>query len=212
MGGDPLLPSNLGSDLRALAERVSQLERAPQMPRTSVQGGSVHFLDDAGNERVVIGQQSGGHYGLTVRNPAGIPQISVDERGLSGPYQIAPTFPVDGAVSVTSGSFVSIWRAFVELIDGDTIQARISWSTDAATTGEVRLYCSTLATATSAVALAASSGGLQEFKWLHGGTLGAGPYIFEMQYRRTGGAGAVNAWPSPAMFQPSVGAGTATGL
>lgn len=68
---------------------------------------------------------------------------------------------------------------------------RVAWTTDAATTGELRLTAQSGTKLAAVIALAAGSSGVAVWKWLHGLTIWQGAVNFDLYARRSGGAGTV---------------------
>lgn len=112
------------------------------------------------------------------------------------------------------------WAANMWIVHRRGIYVQVPWTTDAATTGQLRLYFSVsgVAYTSGAVTLGAASSGTATFKWIHGAPLwvDAGAYgtwiVTEAQ--RTGGAGNVNiGFPQSGCLQvvPRTGF-TSTGL
>jgi hypothetical protein len=106
-------------------------------------------------------------------------------------------------IPVTAATFTRLqdsepWLCTMERLVRKGILVRVPWTTDAATTGELRLEGGggiqglTPNEPTAAVVLPAASSGIVTFRWLHGAPLwGVGASLF-VAARRTGGAGNVN--------------------
>ena len=131
-------------------------------------------------------------YGISVWDEDADLRAEVNDDGWRDPWLAHPWRPQTSPPreSTTSATFVTLWLARVELLTHKGAAMTAAWVTDAGTTGEIRLKAST--GQTSAVAIAAASAGTQQFQWLHGLALGGGPINFELQARRTGGAGSVH--------------------
>ena len=171
--------------------------------------------DTAGLTRVLIGLITSGNYGARVRDASNGIRFSVENDGYKDPWLAQPwrNQQTPARVSTTSATFVDAWTSTPELINHLGVSTTAAWVTDAGTTGEVRLSCDGSASNTSAVAIAAASSGVQQFRWLHGATLGTGPTSFRLQVRRTGGAGSVHLdEPMSALTMADPDSCTATGL
>lgn len=94
--------------------------------------------------------------------------------------------------TVTSGTFAGTWTQEFWQAIADGYQASVIWSTDPGTTGELRIANNVFdGNNTNARTLGAGTNGQELFQWLHGQTIGVGPFRPQVQARRTGGAGNV---------------------
>ncbi len=208
---DPALPPSLAADLADLRRRLSSLESSPKAPFTSINAGALTVLDDSGVIRVIVGQLSTpGKYGVQVIDTSGGTPFKVDQDGMHTPYLATPFFDPAASKPVTSGSFVEVYRARVELITEVGCYVWVQASGDASTTGEIRIR--TGANTTNAVSVFAGAFVLQQFRWLHGQTLQSGPVDFSIEARRTSGAGNVNVYLNSGLSLTSPTLCTATGL
>lgn len=214
--GKALTTDDLVTQLAELERRLRILESSPQLTQSSIKDGALTTYDastrrvvvvgkqpdtgkwgisvfDAttGNRVVYLGEYGSGLYGMFVdRTPGdGVIEANTSD-GIVSPWLSHAFRRLSDFVAVTSGSFVSTHEALVELIQSKAVRVRIPWTTDGGTTGEVRLFLN--GSATNVRSLSAGGSGEAEFKWLHGATLGTGPQFFQIQARRTGGAGNVN--------------------
>lgn len=210
-------PSNPGDPGVQLEERLRRIEqelRAIQGKNPlndAVFSGVLRNTDAAGNTLVEIGPNGlkmydatgllrarigyingAAGYGMSLWDQAGGLRFEVNDDGYRDPWLAHPWRKVNtpDRESTSSGSFVPLWRSRVEIITHGGVAIAAAWVTDAATTAEVRLAVS--GATTSAVSLAAGTSGVQPFKWLHGRTLGTGPFYFEIEARVTGGAGQIH--------------------
>lgn len=154
------------------------------------------------------------------RAPALMPELPYP----AAPYGGAGAPSATWYVPVTAATFdhsqaTQPWLARVARIVRTGFIVRVPWSTDAATTGEVRLYGDAGFPAgannpTSAVALAANSSGIVDFRWLHGvDPWDATDAAIFIEARRTGGAGNVNiGYPLGGVIQADPRNCTPTGL
>lgn len=103
----------------------------------------------------------------------------------------------DAFVAVTSGSFVIPWEVGVSQIVNDSFLVEMTVVTAAGTTGEVRLFAPSVS-GTPVTAVASVPAGVQrflKFAWLVPDmVLGQNGLLFQVQARRTAGAGAVNVY------------------
>lgn len=165
------------------------------------------MFDADGDLRARIGLVDGTHYGLLALDADGVtPRLWVDDRGLQDPYLSAPCVDADTDYKVvTSGTFVTTHRAQFEQITSQGLYCWVTATAPAGTTGEIRLRDVATTATTDAVAVPAGGQVVQQFRWLHGSTLSAGPVTFEVQARRTSGAGDVNVYKPPGMWMTSPG-------
>lgn len=185
---------SLMATIRDLERRIRALESAPRIPHTSLSQGSLIVYDENGDDVVTVGKLYNGKYGLAVNTgPGGITFLS-DTDGLALPFYAAP-FRIasgapdsSGAVKVTSTSFVTVYRTVIELLQWDAVRVRVPAQTNGAETGEVRLRNLSNGNVTAAVPVS-SAGGLFDFRWLHGGEVGTGPWFFAVEARVTSGTG-----------------------
>lgn len=206
MPGVPL-PDDLLRRLEELERRIRDLETAPRATHTSVRGGSFTVLDDAGNEVVVLngsglrvydaagvlraalGGFGGGDYGSQVWDAAGGLRFSVLNDGYHDPWIPHAMIPAGAFVSTTSAAFTPMHQGKVELITHLGVSVSVIGAADAGTTGEFRLRNADTGAVTAAISVAAGTSLGQTFQWLHGSALGGGPVRFDVEGRRTGGAG-----------------------
>jgi hypothetical protein len=234
--GSALVTEDLLARIADLERRIRNLETSPRLTQSSVKDGAVTFYDAATRRVVVIGKQPDtGKWGISVfdaltgnrvvylgeygtnlygmfvdRTPGdGVIEANTSD-GIISPWLTHPFRRLNDFVAVTSGTFVSTHEAAVELIQSKAARVRIPWTTDGGTTGEVRLFLN--GSATNARSLAAGGAGEAEFKWLHGATLGSGPQFFQIQARRTGGAGNVDIYMPLGLTVGSNFDETATGI
>jgi hypothetical protein len=101
----------------------------------------------------------------------------------------------DAFVAVTSATFVITWEVGVSQIVNDSFLVQTTVVADAGTTGEVRLYAPSVS-GTPVTAVASIPAGVQRFvrfAWLVPDMIvGTNTALFQVQARRTAGAGAVN--------------------
>lgn len=201
---DPTIPRNLADTLRDITRRLSALERSPQLPNSSMRGGSTRLLDNDGNVLWAagnvnfVGAVGGDAYGAFTFDTAG---AMVDGAATGFRGRIYPSTPISlhssAAVTITSSSFVSVFEGGVQNPDGDVYQIIGAVETSSGTTGEVRL---TMGSTHSAVlSVPASTNKFYEFDWEHPSTSGindpragreqAGIVIVEA--RRVSGTGSV---------------------
>lgn len=209
-------PSNPGDPGAALEERLRRIEqelRAIQGKNPlndAVFSGVLRNTDAAGNTLVEIGPNglrmfdasgllrvkigivgSGGNYGWAVYDANAGLRSQVDNDGHKDPWIPHAMIPAGVNTPVTSASFVPIYQGQVQLITHKGVSVSVIVSCPVGTTGEVRLRNADGGAVTSVVAIGSGAQVGQTFQWLHGSTLGGGPVRFDIEARRTSGAGDV---------------------
>lgn len=220
-----LQPTSLDADLREIRRRLQTMEGAERAALTSISddqgrmlvnltrdglifydpatgaeilrldGSGLSMYDAQGDLRTRIGEIATG-YGMQVLDAGGtFERLRVDEAGFRHPYFAHPWSKADDFVTVTSGTFATVFRSRVDLITSEGLYAWVTAGSDVGTTGEFRLRDGWSGATTAAVAVPdGSTGTEQQFRWLHGEALSAGPITFELQARRTSGAGDVRVY------------------
>lgn len=170
--------------------------------------------DAAGTIRSRVGLIAGTSYGVQVRDADGIQErLRIDEAGFRQPYLAHPWVDVADFRAVTAADWTTTHRAQVELITHEGLYAAVTATSSAGTTGEFRLRNTGSGATTNAVAVPAGSGGTnQQFRWLHGSSLSTGPIGFEVQARRTAGAGDINIYRSRSLTMASPSLCSASGV
>jgi hypothetical protein len=192
-------PQTTESILADLNRRLKILESAAQLGSSQINAGALTITDAAGNILVTAGQLPNGSYGLQVNSGPGGPGVMflADANGVALPFVITPARDTSagGAVATTSTTVTPLWRTEIELLEWDAVRVRVPWATGTAA-GSLRIAAinGSVTTATATVALAASSSGTYDFRWLHGVTLGVGPIYFEVQAATSNAAQPVSVW------------------
>jgi hypothetical protein len=109
-------------------------------------------------------------------------------------------------VAVTSATFVQPWEVGVSQIVNDSFLVELTVTTDAGTTGEVRLFAPSVFgfPVTSVASIPAGVQRFVKFAWLVPGmVIGANRPLFQVEARRTAGAGNVNVYYPDAFMQIS---------
>lgn len=200
----------LEQELRAMQGRnplnnavfAGTLRRVDEAGNTLVQLGDGGFtmFDADGEPRVIIGLTSSGRYGIVVLDDDGTtPRLWADERGLLSPYLTVPVVAADDYKAVTSGTFVTSHTAQFELISHQGLYCWVTAVTAVGTVGEFRLRIPFSGAVTDVVSVASGTQATQQFRWLHGLDLSAGPVVVEVQARRVSGTGDVNVYRPPGM-------------
>lgn len=199
---DPQDPNaSFAERLRELERRISELEGARPAGNTTISQGTLRVIDADGDEVVGVGlvDEALQDYGLYVLADAGFPLFKITgDQGQIYPGVELAMLPVGSAaaVFVTAGAFGVEFSRSVDTAMADAFLIKVPWVTDAATTGEMRLRNDVGGgNSSSAVTLAANSGGVVVFSWLHGQQIGSGPIVPCVEVRRTSGAGNVYVWP-----------------
>lgn len=178
-------------------------------------GLAMHDADGDLRARLGLIDEPNNRYGILVLDADGVTaRLQADERGLLTPYLAAPFVAATGDfLPVTSATFVATHLAQIEQITHEGLYCWVTATSDAATTGEMRLRNVSTGAVTDAVSIPAGSGGTQyQFRWLHGSALSFGPAGFEVQARRTGGAGDVNIYRPPGVWMTDPGLCVADGV
>ena len=205
---DPALPQDLHTHIRALERRIAALERSPQLVSSSIKGGAIRVLDSSGNEIGVIGQFDGSGetdaVGMRIQDSTGADLLFVTEAsGFGIPVRGVP-WRENPAVfqSTTSGTFTTLWSAFLPVVEANAVRATCVVTLDAADEAEVKVYVDG-STETDTVTLsgATATQWTVTLNWEHGLTRGVGPYTFQLQVRRSSGTtAAVNVY-EPTVFE-----------
>jgi hypothetical protein len=177
------------------------------------------FYDPAGNVIARIGQISGGNNGMEIGDsPSGFSTdtwLYASEAGLALPYITHSTYKADDFYTVTSGTFTAGYRYWMELLSYQRVKfPNCVVQTAVGTTAEFRIHCLTTGNSTSAVAVGSGATVNQTFVWDVSAFLnvGFGPFVFELQARRTGGAGNVFIYAPPACTSGNIPGATGTGV
>lgn len=136
---DAALPPSLGSLLQDIIRRLGNLEVGGQLSSSSITpGGYVRGYDAAGNRILEVGKLIGGGYGFAANTPIDLfPMFYVANDGWNVPllyYSWREYSPI--YVSTTSATFVAAWNCHLPGPMAGIIQAEVTISVDAATTGE----------------------------------------------------------------------------
>lgn len=215
---EPVRPENLGTILKEIERRLSNLETAPRGPHTSVKNGRMRFLDDNDNQVVVldgeglkvyddsgnlrvragyINPTSG--YGLSVFEAGGALMFEFNDDGGRTPALQTSFVPNLAAFNgfytpVTAGAFADVYEAQFAVISHRGLGVPVICTSDVGTTGEFRIRSGAGGTTSAVTVPSGSAGTLQLFEWLHGEDISTGPTSFFVQARRTAGAGDVNVY------------------
>jgi len=191
--------AGFAEELRALKARVADLEGQPLV------GSQMTVKDVDGNVKARLGGLttvggSGKSFGLEFVNqpgtgnwPGGTPYFRVSEEGFEFPYSLMATSDIGQYVGVAVGSFAPIYRANTGLILHPCVAMRASIFCPVGTTGEIRLTAGGYGSlASSAVTIPDGHVGFLEVPaWAHTLELWTGPYSFDVEVRRTSGAGTI---------------------
>lgn len=102
-------------------------------------------------------------------------------------------------VEVTSATFVPTCHWNLPAAFSDVLNAWVAVTSDASTTGEVRIREAVSGAVTDILTIPALANQSAYFEWLHGVHLGDTTCEFQIQARRTGGSGNINVY-SPRRF------------
>lgn len=228
-------------ELADLKERVKRLERgnplAGQLPagesievvdpadgsalvtlgNLGVVGTGAAFRDTAGTLVAAIGQLAAGPGIMVGNNPT---PTSADtfflttNEGIIYPWLGFPWYQANYSVPITNASFENAWQTIIPLTTGSQMYVEVVVGTGVGTTGEFRVRHINSGATTSVVSVGAAATVTQVFRWDLGTDMfaGSGPARFEIQARRTGGAGNVNVYGPGAIVVSAELGGTATGI
>lgn len=213
---------HLNSRVQELERIVHALSTAPQSPYRSQRGGTYKLLDEDGRAIFYFGKYSYAgatpEHGILASVPDGAGPgtdpvvLVVGPSGLEVPFLDIPTQKANETVSVTSGTFSTIWIGHAMYVVSSAIRVVGSIYCDAGTTGEVQVVAGSV---TSAV-VSCPSGIITNYEWnllTDPNLISASPLIPRLQVRRVSGTGNVAVY-EPYMAQVGAGASgaTATGL
>lgn len=199
---------------QTIERRLAAMERTAQLTTSSIKDGALLILDEDNVVRARLGliDPATDFYGISMFDEDGGLRFEVNDDGFRDPWLANPWRDPNVFKPVTSGSFVTVFNCEVEIISHKGVSGRFGWATDGGTTGELKLVLNGIGQ-TATVVLPAGTTGQQQFQWLHGATLGTGPALFQIQARRTGGAGNVNVyWPDSPLYMADPLQCTANGL
>lgn len=178
-----------------------------------VDGDGLRMLDADGDVRAKIGALGGGRYGVLILDGDGTTaRLQVDERGVLSPYTAAPVVAADDFKTVTSATFEVTHRGQLESIVSEGIYWWQVVAADVGTTGEFRLKNAESSAVTQTVTVGSGAQVTQQFRWLHGSPLSAGPVVFALEARVTSGAGSLYCYRSPGLWQVAPGLCVADGV
>lgn len=185
--------AELAETIRDLTRRVATLESSRRMPATTQEAGTYTVVDADGNARVVLGVLPDGLYGVTISDGAR-DVLKVTDAGLELPVLNVPSRPVNTSVSVTSGTFVSVYESIVGRATHEALRCNVTVVADPGTDGELRLNLNSPIVQTDVQAISGGGAGAQQvftWNWAPGWVLDSGPKYIQVQARRTAGAGVI---------------------
>lgn len=197
------LPPSLAREIEDLKKRIKILEGSNKLLASAIKGGSLDVFNANGDLISRIGLFPSGTVGFLVLRPDSEHSIIEAnwESGLVHPWLGAEWTQPNQATTVTSGSFVTAWESWVELLYGSNLRFWVYVTADAATTGEVRFVRAGVGAIGNTLTINASTSARYEFRIAHGLTVGSGPFAFNIEARRTSGAGNIYVYhPSPLMI------------
>lgn len=212
-------PGQFAAWKRDIERRLENIERSRRLDNASFTG-RMRGTDDAGLDRIYLGDLGNGSFGIEVRDDSGVTVFRADEGGMQRPSLNMPYRRVEDPISVTSSSFVGTWETGIGSITHRAIRWVAVILVDAGTSGEVRLHEAGGPSTTSVIPV--SAGATVEdttavFSWaVAGWTPGPiDPYVLmQMQARRTGGSGVIRVYPPDTLRMGTISelGATASGL
>lgn len=185
-------PEDLSSYISDLERRIRLLETAPRLKSSS-------NSDDNNVTRTVFGQfpDPDGDFGLEIRNASSTLTFRADSLGIAYPRIPLSLTKAADVIAVTSATEVNTWRLTTAMATADAIQIQLQVTSDAGTTGTLRISANIGGTSyTAAQVVPALFSGFLEWKWAPVGlVVGTGPIVYDILATRTGGAGNINAYP-----------------
>ena len=219
---DPAI--RLEERIRQLERQVSDLSAARNLRRSSMRGGLVRWLDEAGTEVVGLGAQGFAGYAGTRSGRGGLRVVSQDgdlmflataEDGLVWPPLQATFGRLNDGIAVSTGTFTPVWQCYTALT-ARTVNTIATFTAPAGTTGEARLVIGGTGFVTDARPIAAGIQTDVTFSWdLESTGLAVGTSVFiNVEARLTAGAGPLFSYlPRPArMSDRTVFGGTSSGV
>lgn len=148
----------------------------------------IQILDETGNSLVRLGDLPDGSQGLQITSQQyGFDLVKMTDVGWSAPHIAGVTTDPAASKTVTSSAFAEVWRVTFGSVLGPGVEVMFPWATGVTTTGELMLQTSTPAVTTPLI-LPANSSGFAFCRWLHGSTIGAGPFTIQAMARRATGS------------------------
>lgn len=224
-----------------LEERLQRLERGNPLAGSLPPGESIEVLDPAdGSSLVKLGDLDTLGVGASFRDAAGtlvtaIGQLTTGSGAMVGsepdgnatntfflatsaglvyPWITHSWYKANDAVNITAGAFTTAFHCRVELVQGSQAMVNVIVNSDVGTTGEFRLRHTVSGTTTSTVTIPSGTQVDQAFRWELGSNMvvGTGPHVFQIEARRTGGAGNVYIFAPGSLSISAQLGGTATGI
>jgi hypothetical protein len=173
----------------------------------------LRMYDAVGTLRSRVGYiNSTSGYGVSIFDEAADLRFEVNDDGYRDPWLPHPMVVASAFTTTTSATFVPVYQGQVQIVTHKGVSISVVVNTDAGTTGEFRLKNTDTGTTTSTVSVPALGSVSQTFQWLHGSALGGGPVRFDVEARRTGGAGNVTVFQPYTLAMADPLQCTATGL
>lgn len=215
-------PTPESDPVARLAKRVAELERqvrqltgARPLQHTALTGGVVVVVDPVTGDAVRMGvvrvDAEGEKFGLSISSGAAqMFEVNSQDGFVVPAFDLMPIpqkqLGAGPYVITTSGSFEALYR-----VVADATHKAVAFTaivvTDAATVGEIRIRHGSGAVS-GVITCPAGGQTTVLFRWLHHQTIGSGPHQFDLEGRRTSGAGSVFVfWPQKAAM---IGPTTAT--
>jgi hypothetical protein len=196
---NPATPQRLALEKRLadLERRMAALERTPILTSASVTG-LLRVKDASGN--VVgafgnLGSTTDPEHGLTVDGATDFLLAVTDERGVMRPWMPHSWYdPSIVRTVTTTGPWFVLWSSIVPLTTALDFKFQVPIVVPAGTTAEVRLATSAGTLPYLLTPTADGAVHLYELNGAHGSPLLVGPAQFNLEVRRSAGAGTVSVY------------------
>lgn len=184
--------TNLQKKLRDIEKRLEELETGNPLHGTLPEGGTLTVRDASGNVVALLGVTSEGDDGFQVWGPNEVyTYLDVgDVDGWRAPWLENSWYKPADNVSVTSGTFVDVWSTSMQNVWTKEMTAHIPTLVDSGTTLELKVTFGGSGTDTGVLEIVGTGGFVTaDLKHAHGLTHNTGPYVVQLEARRSAGSG-----------------------
>lgn len=190
------LPPDLAQILAELQRRIKVLEGSNKLLQSAITNGTIKVYNSAGVRIAEMGSTPAGGGGIELLASNGTTDLLVVDQTLGFAIPWLSTGWKDAAANkvVTSGTFVSTYNTLTELLFASELRFRVSIISDVGTTGEARITYSGGSVLGNVKTIPSGANASYEYRIAHGFTLGGGPLQFDLEVRRTSGAGNITVY------------------